>query len=57
MLHVANPSGVRAVLGVPRDYKIASMLAVGWPDRPTGPVTRRPVEDVIFRDAWPAGPG
>jgi nitroreductase len=57
MLHVANPAGVRAVLGVPPDYKIASMIAVGWPDRPTGPVTRRPVEDVIFRDAWPADPG
>jgi nitroreductase len=57
MLHVANPSGVRSVLGVPPDYKIASMLAVGWPDRPAGPVARRPVQDVIFRDAWPAGVG
>ena len=57
MLHVANPSGVRSVLGVPPDYKIASMLAVGWPARPPGPVTRRPVEDVLFRDVWAVVPG
>jgi nitroreductase len=54
MLHVANPSGVRSVLGVPPEYKIASMLVVGWPARPPGPVTRRPVPDVIFTDAWPS---
>lgn len=52
MLHVSNPSGVREILAVPNDYKIASMLVVGWPDRPTGPVSRRPVHDVIFRDIW-----
>jgi nitroreductase len=55
MLHVANPAGVRSVLGVPPDYKIASMLVVGWPDRSPGPVTRRPVGDVIFTDKWAVG--
>ena len=37
---------------VPADYKIAAMLAVGWPARPPGPVRRLPVEKVVHHDRW-----
>ena len=52
MLHVANPAAVREILGVPREYKIAAMFAVGRPERATGAVTRRPLAEVIHRDRW-----
>jgi nitroreductase len=52
MLHVANPGTVREVLGVPAEYKLAAMLAVGWPAKASGPVTRRPLDEVVHRDRW-----
>jgi nitroreductase len=52
MLHVAAPAEVRAILGVPADIKIAVMLAVGWPERAFGPVTRKPLGEVLHYDRW-----
>ncbi len=52
MLHVANPGEVRRILEVPGDFKIAAMLAVGWPARPPRPVRRLPLEKVIHHDRW-----
>jgi nitroreductase len=52
MLHVANPAEIRRILGVPPEYKIATMLAVGWPARPAGPVRRLPLEEVVHHDRW-----
>lgn len=43
---------VRDTLGIPDDVRMAALIPVGWPDRPHGPVKRRPVEEVIHRDAW-----
>jgi nitroreductase len=52
MLHVAAPARVREILGVPADIRIAVLLAIGWPQRPFGPMTRKPVDEVLRYDRW-----
>jgi nitroreductase len=52
MLHVAAPAEIRAILGVPAGVKIGVMLAIGWPQRPFGPVARKPVGEVLRYDHW-----
>jgi len=43
---------VRGTLDIPDDVRMAALIPVGWPDRPHGPVNRRPVEEVIHWNAW-----
>lgn len=43
---------VRGTLGIPDDVRMAALIPVGWPDRPHGPVNRRPVDEVIHWDGW-----
>ena len=52
MMHVAAPGQVREILGVPPGIRIAVLLAIGWPRRPFGPVTRKPVSEVLRYDHW-----
>ena len=49
---VATESEMRNVLGIPDDASIAVCIAVGYPDRPFGPVKRKPVAEVIHWDRW-----
>lgn len=51
-LHLAAEPVVRDVLAIPADVRIAATIPIGWPDRPFGPVTRRPVADVLHRNGW-----
>jgi len=41
-------------LGIPRDVSTLAVIPVGWPLGRFGPVTRRPVGEVIHRDRWEA---
>jgi nitroreductase len=43
---------LREVVGVPDDWMLAGHVVVGWPRGRHGPVRRRPVSDVVFRDRW-----
>lgn len=43
---------LRALIGVPEDWKIAALVAVGWPVGRHGPVRRRPVWKVTALDSW-----
>ncbi|MPY94473.1 MAG: nitroreductase [Acidimicrobiia bacterium] len=43
---------VRETLGIPDDVRMAALIPIGWPDRPHGPVNRRPVDEVIHWEAW-----
>ena len=52
MLHIAAPGKMRTLLNLPSDVRIGSMMAVGWPAKDFGPVTRRPIAEVIHRDRW-----
>jgi nitroreductase len=49
---VATESEMRKVLGIPDDVSIAVCIALGYPDRPFGPVKRKPVAEVIHWDRW-----
>jgi nitroreductase len=43
---------VREILRVPEDRFVAVTMPLGWPARPFGAVTRRPVVDVVHHDGW-----
>jgi nitroreductase len=43
---------VRGTLDIPDDVRMAALIPIGWPDRPHGPVNRRPVEEVIHWEGW-----
>jgi len=49
---VATENEMRKVLGIPDDVSIAVCIAMGYPDRPFGPVKRKPVAEVIHWDRW-----
>jgi nitroreductase len=51
-LHNLNTRGAREVLNVPPHKIIGVTIAVGWPERPFRPVSRKPVSDVIHIDTW-----
>lgn len=46
-----SPAVVEA-LGVPDDYQPYCVVPVGYPEGRPGPVRRKPVRDVAFRDRW-----
>ena len=50
--HLALEPEFKAVLGIPRSVKTFAVIPVGWPRGNFGPVTRRPVAEVIHRDRW-----
>jgi hypothetical protein len=39
-------------LDIPDDRYIGVTVPVGYPEREFGPVTRRPVAEVIHEDGW-----
>jgi nitroreductase len=49
---IATEREMREVLGIPADCSIAVCIALGYPDRPFGPVKRKPVSEVIHWDRW-----
>ena len=50
--HMVAESVVRETLGLPDDILIGTTLCVGYPERPFGPVSRKPVSEVIHWDGW-----
>lgn len=50
--HMPSEAAVRELLGIPAEARIAVTVPVGWPDRPFGPVRRRPLEDVVHWGRW-----
>jgi nitroreductase len=43
---------IREILRIPDDRLLGVTMPLGWPARPFGPVTRRPVSEVIHYDTW-----
>jgi len=43
---------LREAVGVPDEWFLAGHLVVGWPRGRHGPVRRRPIADVVFRNRW-----
>jgi nitroreductase len=43
---------MREAIGIPGEWVLAGHVVVGWPRGRHGPVRRRPVGDVVFRNQW-----
>lgn len=43
---------LREATGVPDEWFLAGHIVVGWPRGQHGPVRRRSIRDVVFRDCW-----
>jgi hypothetical protein len=41
---------VRAIVGLPDDYRVYAMMPIGWPVG--GPVRRKPLPEVACRDRF-----
>jgi nitroreductase len=52
MFHRFIEVPVRELLAIPADRHIAVTIPVGWPARPFGPLTRKPLEHVVHHDRW-----
>jgi nitroreductase len=50
--HLPSEAAVRELLGIPAEARIAVTIPLGWPDRPFGPVRRKPVGDVVHWGGW-----
>jgi nitroreductase len=50
--HLFAEADVKRVLEIPSDVRTYAVIPVGWPLGRFGPVTRRPVDEVIRRDHW-----
>ena len=51
-LHSIAEQVVRSELGIPDDVLIAATVPVGYAAVSTGPVRRRPVGEVLYRNRW-----
>jgi len=51
-IHCFFEEPLKQKLGIPDTMEIAAMLPMGYPQGKFGPVTRRPVEEVIHWDRW-----
>jgi nitroreductase len=43
---------IKSRLGIPPSTRICVTIPVGWPGRRSGPVTRKPVEQVVHPEHW-----
>ncbi|WP_280833757.1 nitroreductase family protein [Mycolicibacterium frederiksbergense] len=48
----AGEQVLRRSVGIPDEWILAGHIVVGWPRGPHGPVRRRPIADVVFRNRW-----
>ena len=50
--HIRCEDEVRALLGLPGDVDTFAMMPIGWPVDRFGPLTRRPLGEVVHADGW-----
>ncbi len=50
--HIRCEQDVRELLDLPDDYDTYAMMPIGWPIDAFGPLTRRPLSEVVHRDTW-----
>ena len=50
--HIRCEHEVRALLGLPDDVDTFAMMPLGWPIDRFGPLTRRPLSEVVHADGW-----
>jgi nitroreductase len=50
--HILYEDEVRAILGLPDEAFTFALMPIGYPAGKYGPVTRRPVAEIAYADAW-----
>lgn len=50
--HGSCEDQLRSMVGIPDDWKIATLLTVGWPKGGHHPVRRKPLNEVAANDRW-----
>jgi Nitroreductase family len=50
--HIRCESEAKAVLGLPEDVDTFGMMPIGYPLGRFGPLTRRPLNEVVCADRW-----
>ena len=50
--HLRCEDEVRALLRIPDDFDSFAMMPIGWPVNPFGPLSRRPLREVVHADSW-----
>jgi nitroreductase len=50
--HGSCEDQLRSMVGIPEDWKIATLLTVGWPKGGHHPVRRKPLTEVAATDHW-----
>lgn len=50
--HKENEPAVRERFGVPDNVGIGATIPIGYPEGRYGPLTRKPVDEVLFRNRW-----
>jgi nitroreductase len=50
--HIRCEAKVRALLRLPDDVDSFAMMPIGWPVDPFGPLSRRPMSEVVHADRW-----
>ncbi|WP_044512304.1 nitroreductase family protein [Mycobacterium simiae] len=50
--HGSCEEQLRSMVGIPDDWKIATLLTVGWPKGGHHPVRRKPLTEVAVTDRW-----
>jgi nitroreductase len=50
--HIRCEEEVKTVLGIPEDVLTWALMPVGWPIDKFGPLTRRPLDEIVHADRW-----
>jgi nitroreductase len=50
--HIRLEHEVKALLGLPPDVSTYALMPIGWPEGRFGPLSRKPVREVVFAERW-----
>jgi nitroreductase len=50
--HIRCEGEVKTLLGIPEDVSTFALMPIGWPIDKFGPLTRRPLAEVVHSDRW-----
>jgi nitroreductase len=50
--HIRCEGEVKTLLGIPEDVDTFALMPIGWPIDKFGPLTRRPLAEVVHTDRW-----
>jgi len=50
--HLRCESELKEVLGIPADVETFALMPIGWPVDRFGPLSRRPLQEVVRADRW-----